>query len=224
MKILVIEDNRTIAYAIRRQLANTHIVEIAGKGESGLQKVYANTYAVIILDLSLPDKNGLEVCKEIRKSDRSTPILVLTGTDTIRSRVELLEAGADDYLTKPFNSEELSARILALSRRRSMELAENNLTVKDLTIDTIRREVMRSGEKIDLRRKEYDILNYLVLNRGRAVSREMIMNHVWESGKESWNNTIDVHIKHLRGKIDTPYAPSLITTVYGIGYMVDDSV
>jgi DNA-binding response OmpR family regulator len=224
MKILIIEDNKTIAHSLRRQLAEEYIVEIATRAEAGLQKAAQGDYGVILLDLGLPDKSGLEVCKALRNGGNNTPILVLTGIDTIDSRVSLLRSGADDYLTKPFNSEELKARILALSRRRGTEISEKVITFKDVTIDTVRREVQRGEIKIDLRRKEYDILEYLIANKGRAVSREMIMNNVWESGKESWNNTIDVHVKHLRDKIDRPFAIPLIKTAYGIGYMVDDSL
>lgn len=223
MKLLIIEDNKTIAHSLRRQLAEDYVIEIATKAETGLQKALHNEYAVIILDLGLPDKSGLEVCKSLRGAGNTTPLLILTGIDTIDSRVSLLRSGADDYLTKPFNTEELKARIIALSRRRDTNIAERVITYKDVTIDTVRREVHRSGVKIDLRRKEYDIFEYLITNKGRAVSREMIMNNVWESGKESWNNTIDVHVKHLRDKVDRPFATPLIKTAYGIGYMVDDN-
>ncbi len=223
MKILIIEDNKTIARSLKRQLHEEYVVEVANTADVGMHKATQSEYTVIILDLGLPDKSGLDVCKALRTSGNNTPILVLTGTDNVDSRVSLLRSGADDYLTKPFNSEELKARVLALSRRFGTEIAQKIITFKDVTIDTIRREVHRGPEKIDLRRKEYDILEYLISNKGRAVSREMIMNNVWESGKESWNNTIDVHIKHLRDKVDRPFATPLIKTAYGIGYMVDDS-
>lgn len=222
MKLLIIEDNRSVAQALRRQLSHEYIVELAYSAESGLQKLQANTYAVVLLDLSLPDKDGLTICKEVRASGLAVPILVLTGIDTVDSRVSLLRSGADDYLTKPFEIAELTARIAALSRRKDKVLADSIITFRDVSIDTIKREVVRAGVKVELRRKEYDILRYLIANAGRMVSREMIMQHVWESGRESWNNTIDVHIKHLRDRIDRPFEVPLIKTVYGIGYMVDD--
>jgi two-component system copper resistance phosphate regulon response regulator CusR len=224
MKILIIEDNREIARSLRKQLADDYVVEVATRAAMGLQKASANKYAVILLDLGLPDKSGLEVCRILRDRNDNTPILVLTAIDTVESRVSLLHSGADDYLCKPFNIAELRARIFALSRRQHRVLSDNTIIFKDVEINTVRREVMRSGKKINLRRKEYDILEYLIANKGRAVSREMIMNNVWESGKESWNNTIDVHIKHLRDRLDRPFDTKIIKTAYGIGYSVDDSL
>lgn len=225
MKLLIIEDNQIVASRIKAHFSRQHTVDVVGMGREALDKVDTTNYGIIILDLNLPDMSGLEVCRQLRLNGITAPLLVLTGVDGVRSRVELLEAGADDYLTKPFNSAELKARVKALARRRAKPYnASSVIVVKDLTLDSARRQVIRAGTKIPLRRKEFDILEYLVENRGRAVSREMIMNHVWESGKESWNNTVDVHIKHLRDKIDKPYPAALIKTAYGIGYMVDDGL
>lgn len=223
MKLLIIEDNRAITYSLRNHLSKEYVVETASKAQSGLQKAATTNYAAIVLDLGLPDMNGLEVCRTIRESGNMTPILVLTGVDTVDSRVALLRSGADDYLTKPFDSEELKARIGALSRRRNKAIADTVIGTRDLAMDIVKREVTRANVKIHLRRKEYDILKYLLLNKGRAVTREMILDNVWENGTESWNNTIDVHIKYLRDKIDRPFDVPLIKTAYGIGYMVDDS-
>lgn len=224
MKLLIIEDNKRLAQQIRRSFAKEHVVDIAHSGSEGEEMALDGAYAVILLDLGLPDKNGLTVCQELRQLHVNTPILILTGHDKLESRVTLLESGADDFLSKPFNLEELRARVLALARRREQQYADTLITLQDLEINTIRREVVRCGKVIKLRRKEFDILEYLVANRGRAVTREMILRHAWEADKDNWNNTVDVHIKHLRDKIDKPFECPLIKTAYGIGYMVEDTV
>src|SRR5262249_38783942 len=150
-----------------------------------------------------------------------TPILVLTGIDDLNSRVALLNAGADDYVTKPFSIAELKARLGAILRRAPNSYNSSVLSVQDLTIDSERRPVERRGVVIALRRKEFDILEYLVRNSGRPVTRAMILDHVWDGTKDAWNNTVDVHIKHLRDKVDRPFDAPLIKTAYGIGYMID---
>lgn len=138
--------------------------------------------------------------------------------------VKLLNSGADDYITKPFNGEALKARVAALLRRGQEMREEKIITVCDMTINVTRREVQRGGVIIPLRRKEFDILEYLVSNHGRVLTRTMIIDHVWEAGTESWNNTVDVHIKYLRDKIDRPFEKPLIKTAYGVGYMIDDKI
>jgi DNA-binding response OmpR family regulator len=167
--------------------------------------------------------HGLTVCKQLRKELIATPILVVTAFDQTKFKVELLQGGADDYLTKPFNGEELNARVAALIRRQSQPVLTNVMMVNDLELDVSKRQVRRSGVLIPLRRKEFDILEYLVSNRGRAMSRDMIINHAWVDGTAGWNNTVDVHIKHLRDKVDRPFSSALIKTAYGIGYMIDDT-
>lgn len=224
VKVIFIEDNRQIARSIKDQLATFASVEVAGTAKLGLQKIHETDHDVIILDLGLPDMSGLEVCRLLRNENISTPILILTGDDASASKVELLNAGADDYLIKPFNIAELKARITALSRRRDKIYNHSIIKVLDLTLDCIHKEATRGGIRIELRKKEFDILEYLVENKGRIVSREMIMNRVWDTGKESWGNTIDVHIKHLRDKLDKPFSIPLIKTAHGIGYMVDDDL
>ena len=223
MKLLIIEDNRRLAQQIKRNFSRQHVVDIAHTGLEGEQKALEGEYGVIILDLGLPDKNGLLVCRDLRQLNVTTPVLVLTANDRLELRVSLLESGADDFLSKPFKVEELRARVLALARRNNKPYVDNLLTIQDLTINFSRREVLRSGTAIRLRRKEFDILEYLVTNRGRALTREMILRHAWESDKDNWNNTVDVHIKHLRDKIDKPFESSIIKTAYGIGYMVEDA-
>ncbi|HEY5806203.1 MAG TPA: response regulator transcription factor [Candidatus Saccharimonadales bacterium] len=222
MKLLLIEDNRTLSDGLKKQLSKSFVVEAVRTGEEGIQHALAGGQDVIILDLSLPDKSGYEVCHSIRRADVKTPILILTGIADITSRVTLLNAGADDYLTKPFSVAELRARLNALLRRPPITIAAGIFRIQDLVIDPSRRRVERAGTHIPLRRKEFDILEYLVRNRGRPVTRSMILDHAWDGTKDSWNNTVDVHIKHLRDKIDRPFGSPLIKTAYGIGYMIDD--
>jgi two-component system, OmpR family, response regulator len=223
MKILLIEDNRLLIDSIKKLLNTAYVVDSVNTGEEGVESARAIQYEIILLDLGLPDMEGYEVCHRLRHANITTPILILTVQKNPSTSTRLLNCGADDYLTKPFDGNELKARIAALLRR-SQELHEEKvISICDLTVNITRRQVWRSGVKISLRRKEFDILEYLVANHGRALTRSMILDHVWESGTEGWNNTVDVHIKHLRDKIDRPFGGSLIKTAYGIGYMVDDS-
>ncbi len=223
MKLLVVEDNRALAASLKRQLGKQFVMDIAPTGEEGLRLGMSGGYDVIILDLELPDKNGFEVCKKLRANSVKTPILILTANKQLNSRVDLLDSGADDYVTKPFHVVEIRARLHALLRRAANDYKTELLEVNDLVIDVRRRHVKRAGQDITLRRKEFDILEYLARNRGRAVTRSMILDYAWEAGSEGWNNTVDVHIKHLRDKIDKPFKSSFIKTAYGIGYMLDDA-
>jgi DNA-binding response OmpR family regulator len=221
MKLLLIEDNKPLAESLKKQLGKTFIIDAVHSGEAGLQQALSGSYDIIVLDLGLPDRSGHDICRAIRANAISTPILILTGVDDIESRVALLDDGADDYLTKPFNIAELRARLGALLRRPTSTYTSNVLTIHDLVLDPARRSVERDGQPITLRRKEFDILEYLVRNQGRPVTRAMILDHAWDGSKDAWNNTVDVHIKHLRDKIDRPFSSPLIQTAYGIGYMVD---
>lgn len=151
------------------------------------------------------------------------PILVLSVQKDIIMSVQLLNSGADDYITKPFNSDNLKARVAALLRRGSEMQDERVIDVGDLKVNVTKRQVWRDGIKISLSRKEFDILEYLITNHGRTLTRSMILDHVWESGTEGWNNTVDVHIKNLRDKVDRPFGRPLIKTAYGVGYLVDDT-
>lgn len=222
MKLLVIEDNRFLADSLKKHLGRTFVVDTAWTGEQGLTHAKTKQHDAVILDLNLPDMAGYDICKSIRSGGSEVPILILTGNKDLGSRVSLLNAGADDYLVKPFSVAELRARLNALLRRAPAKFGPDMLAVQDLVLDPNRREVERGGKRIALRRKEFDILEYLVRNRGRAVSRSMIFDHVWESTSEKWSNTVDVHIKYLRDKIDRPFAIPLIKTAYGVGYMIDD--
>jgi len=221
MKVLVIEDNPRLAGRIKQQLQKWYIVETAESGDKGLHQVATNAFDIVLLDLGLPDAPGLEICKQIRQLSHDIPILIVTGVDTILSRVTLLDNGADDYITKPFDVDELRARINTLARRRVRNSNTPVLTVGELILNPTKRTVSRAGVAIELRRKEFDILEYLVINAGRIMSRQNIVDHAWSSTSAGWVGSVDVHIKQLRDKIDRPFNYPLIKTVYGLGYMVD---
>lgn len=223
MKLLLIEDNRPLAERIKKSLSKTYIVVICRDGEKGLQTALASSFDAVILDLGLPGMNGYDICRELRANEVFTPIIVLTGNDDMPTRVAMLNNGADDYVTKPFNMAELRARLNVLMRRSTDEYHDGQITVSDLVVDYERRRVERGGVRIPLRRKEFDILECLVRHRGRPVTRSMLLDYAWDGTKESWNNTVDVHIKHLRDKIDRPFKSRLIRTAYGIGYVIDDA-
>ncbi len=221
MKLLFIEDNLRLAEMIRGHLSGLYVIDMVHTGEEGIDKASSKDYSVIVLDLKLPDMTGLDVCKTLREAKIETPVLILTADDDTESKVKLLNSGADDYLTKPFNINELKARITALSRRKSRPYIHSILTLYDLVINTNERKAYRAGIYIPLRRKEFDILTYLVNNKGRVLTREMILGHAWDSNKDTWSSTVDVHIKHLRDKIDRPFKTPLIKTTYGVGYVID---
>lgn len=221
MKILVIEDNPRLANRIKQQLRKWYLVEVALSGDEGLSQVATGTFDLIMLDLGLPDTSGLEVCKQIRLISKELPILIVTGIDTTTSRVELLDNGADDYISKPFDIDELHARINALARRRARSDSTEVITVGDLIINPALRSVVRAGTPIHLRRKEFDILEYLASHPGRVMTRQMIIDHAWVSTSASWIGSVDVHIKQLRDKVDKPFAYPLIKTSYGVGYTIN---
>lgn len=223
MKILYIDDNRLLAQSVKKLLDESYIVDIQPTGQEGIAAATSVEYSLILLDLNLPDMHGLDVCRALRKANITVPILILTVHKDPNLAAELLNSGADDFVSKPFHGHLLKARVAALLRRSNELHEENIIAICDLEVNITRRQVQRSGVLISLRRKEFDILEYLVRNRGRTLTRAMILDHVWESGKEGWNNTVDVHIKNLRDKIDRPFKKSLIKTAYGIGYMVDDN-
>lgn len=223
MKILFIDDNRLLIDSVRKFLTPTYIVDHTCTGREGIEKAASIKYALILLDLGLPDMTGLEVCQELRRTNISVPMLVLTIQKDPATSVRLLNCGADDYMTKPFNGNVLKARIAALLRRAQDIREEKVIGIGDLTVNITRRQVWRSGKIISLRKKEFDILEYMVVNHGHALTRSMILDHAWEAGSEGWNNTVDVHIKRLRDKVDRPFDKALIKTAHGIGYMLDDT-
>lgn len=223
-KLLVIEDNKPLARSLRGWLSRQYDITIAFSGHSGIGLLARESYDVIILDLGLPDLPGQEVCAQIRSSGIKTPVLVLTGSDDVNTKVAMLDIGSDDYLLKPFYIGELQARLRALLRRSTTTKTRPSdvLTVGSLRLDAARRTVEREGHQIALRRKEFDILEYLMINSGMVVTRAMIISTIWDSQVERWNNTVDVHIKYLRDKVDRPFQQKLIKTAYGVGYMIDD--
>lgn len=223
MKLLIVEDNHLLATSVRTSLKKTFTVDIAVTGNTGVTMATGTNYGIIVLDLGLPDMDGQEVCRAIRAHGVATPILVATGARDPAECIRLLDCGADDFITKPYNIDVLKARIRALLRRNVSLLQDSLIHHEDLVLNIRSRQAQRAGKHLDLRKKEFDILEYLVQNRGHAVTRSMIYNHVWESDKETWNNTVDVHIKHLRDKVDKPFAKPLIKTAFGTGYMMVDN-
>lgn len=221
MKVLLIEDDKQTAKTIKEGLKDYYAVDVVYTGEDGDFQAQVNDYDTIIIDLVLPDIDGVTVCKRIREAGIKTPILVLTGKAQVRDKVTALDAGADDYLTKPFSFAELLARVRALIRRNPDTLSLNKLFVGDLNLDVSSNTARRRGRKISLRRKEFSLLEFLMRNSGRVVTRSMILEHVWETETDPVTNTIDVHIKSLRDKVDRPFKKSLIKTVHGLGYKLE---
>jgi two-component system OmpR family response regulator len=223
MKLLIVEDNVALAWRLQKALNKPFDVHLARTGSEGQRLAASGRYDAIILDLGLPDISGDEVCTALRAGGITSPILVLTAEGALHSKVRMFKIGADDYLTKPFEMIELQARLQALVRRRQVGLPHLVLKIDDLTINLSKRIVERNGIPILLRRKEFDILEYLARNRGKIVTQTMILNHVWgELDHTAWSNSVRVHIKHLRDKIDRPFAIPLIKTERGVGYILED--
>ena len=222
MRILVIEDEKKVAEFIARGLRDQRLaVDIANDGQSGLEMAMACGYDLIILDLMLPGLSGSEVLKRIRQQGSQMPILILTAQANTSEKVANLEAGADDYLTKPFAFEELLMRVKALCRRGGVDRS-NVLRIGDLEIDRLSQQVRRGGKRVELTSKEYGLLEYLVANAGRVLSRTMIMEHVWDESFEGLTNIVDVYVRHLRSKVDLMHSNQLIRTVRGVGYSISE--
>lgn len=225
MKLLCIEDNAELVESLRRFLVAGSSITSATTGKNGLELINKHRYDAVILDLGLPDMSGLDVCLALRRTDSKTPILILSGVKDPNTKVALFEAGADDYLTKPFTVAELRARLFALLKRTDFNTSQQShylLTVGNLTLDPLSRQVERGGKSVKLRRKEFDILEYLMRNQDKIVTRSMIMEHVWDPESSSWDGTINVHIKRMRDQVDRPYKQKLIKTAYGLGYTIND--
>lgn len=221
MRILVIEDEEGIASFLKSGLESEYFaVDIAEDGEQGSYLAQTNEYDMIILDNNLPKKNGGEVCKEIRASGKTTPIIMLSAVSALGVKVDLLNKGADDYLTKPFSLDELLARIRALLRRPATFTAEI-LAADDLTLDTKQHVVKRGDKEIYLTRKEFMLLELLMKKKGSVVTRGNIMEHVWDMHVDPFSNTIDSHILNVRKKIASDGKKDLIYTLPGIGYKID---
>ena len=220
MRILVAEDDQPVASFLRKGLEAEHYaVDVAPDGEEARLMALESDYDLIILDLSLPRKDGLEVLKELRARHRGSPVLILTARSRVEDRVQALDLGADDYLTKPFSFSELSARVRALLRRGGV-LAETILRVHNPELDRVGHVVTRAGKKMELTPKEFALLEYLMRNTGRPVTRAMIMEHVWNFSFDTMTNVVDVYINYLRKKIDNGFEPKLIRTVRGVGYQI----
>ncbi|MGH9660376.1 MAG: response regulator transcription factor [Bryobacteraceae bacterium] len=222
MRILVVEDEQRIADFLSRGMEGAgYAVDVAPSGARALDCVHATDYDLVILDLMLPDLDGLKVLEKIRNRKAGPPVLILSARGAVDDRVKGLEQGADDYLTKPFAFVELLARVRALLRRG--QPGPERIQVADLTLDCSRRKVTRNSESIELAPKEFGILEYMMRNRGRPLSRTMIVEHVWDMEYDGLTNIVDVYIRHLRSKIDEKAPRKLIQTVRGIGYMIDDA-
>lgn len=222
MKILLVEDEPTVAQFIQKGLTDVaHSVEYANNGKDGLELASTNEYDVIILDRMLPQMDGIEVLDNYRNLGIKTPTLILSAKNKVEDKVKGLRAGADDYLTKPFAFEELLARIEILASR-NQPMSKTNLTLGELDLDLINRKVTREGKIIDLQSKEFKLLEYLMLNPGKIVTRTMLLEKVWEYNFDPQTNVIDVHISRLRNKIDKGFPYPMIETIRGAGYMISN--
>jgi heavy metal response regulator len=220
MRLLVVEDEKKVASFIKQGLEEEgYAVDLALDGEKGLEMALDPVHDLIILDISLPKMDGLQVLKKIRQQKVNTPVLLLTVRATIEDKVLGLDAGADDYLTKPFAFQELVARVRALMRRRA-EADPALLRVADLLLDPARRVVSRGGEKIELTAKEFALLEYFMRNPGRVLTRTLMIEHVWNYDFDTMTNIVDVYVNYLRKKIDSGREPKLIHTVRGVGYVL----
>jgi len=220
MKILLIDDERNFVDSIKEQLSKKMIIHVAYNGYDGMYLALSSQYDLIILDLVLPDMTGMDLCVELRRNKVQIPILVLTVKFGIKDKVRALDSGADDFVIKPVSLSELNARIRALTRRNTKTFTGVILKAYDLELNLDTRIVKRNNIRILLRRKEFDLLEYMVRNQNYVLSRSSIIDHVWFNQNEISSNTVDVHIKFLRDKIDKYYPLKLIKTIHGIGYML----
>jgi two-component system copper resistance phosphate regulon response regulator CusR len=221
MRVLLVEDDPRMARFVARGMREQcYAVDVAADGEDALFRAAVNDYDLIVLDVMIPVRDGFEVCRDLRARESRTPILMLTARDAVEDRILGLDAGADDYLTKPFAFGELLARARALLRRAAA-VRPAALSVADLTVDTAGQRVWRSGREVRLTAKEYALLEFLVLNAGRVVGRAEIAEHVWDERYDPFTNLIEVYINRLRQKIDAPSLQPLIHTRRGAGYVVE---
>ena len=222
MSILIIEDEKKLVTILKQALkSERYTTDSAFDGEEGLQKAMKNTYSLILLDVMLPKKDGLTVCKELRQREIHTPIIMLTARGSTEDKISGLDAGADDYLIKPFGMTELFARIRAVLRRRKTT-DSNIVKVGDLIMDKKKHEVSRAGIVISLTPKEYKLLDILMTNRGEAINRKKLTDYAWGPSFEETNNELNVHIKYLRGKIEGKNHKPLIHTIRGVGFVIKE--
>ena len=221
MHALLIEDDDTIAEFVARGLREAGFaVDRASDGAAGLQAALDQVYDVAVVDVMLPKRDGLSVIEELRRNGVMTPVLILSARRSVDDRVRGLQAGGDDYLTKPFAFAELLARVHALVRRASRSPEPTTVTVEDLVLDLLSRRVTRSGTTVDLRPREFSLLEYLMRNAGKVVSKTMILSHVWDYNFDPQTNVVDVLVSRLRDKIDRPFDTKLLHTVRGVGYVL----
>lgn len=221
MRILVVEDEHRIANSIKRGLEmESMAVDVAYDGLEGYEMACSEEYDCIVLDLMLPEMDGISVCRKLREENIHFPIIMLTAKGDVESRVNGLNSGADDYLPKPFAFEELLARIKAVTRRPVQSL-DAKLVVGDLVLDTVTYRVERDGKKIDLSRKEFSLLEFLMRNERKTLSKDQIISHVWDYDADVLPNTVEVYIGYLRSKVDKPFKKDLIKTIRGFGYMIE---
>ena len=222
MRILIVEDDRKVANFVQSGLEQAgHAVDVLNDGGSAGEQARAVDYDAVVLDLMLPGRSGFEVLRDIRARKPSLPVLILTARDAVEDRIAGLDSGADDYMVKPFALAELSARLRALLRRGAPR--ENVLRVSDLELDSVTRIVRRAGRRIDLKPKEYSLLEYLMRNSGRPITKALIIEHVWDIHFDSISNVVEVHVNSLRNKIDKGFPAPLIHTIRGVGYMLADT-
>lgn len=221
--ILIIEDDRSIVRILELELKyEGYTFDSAYDGKDGLEKFHTNQYGLILLDLMLPEVNGMEVCRKIRKHS-TVPIIMLTARRDLTDKVIGLDLGADDYITKPFEIEELLARIRAGLRHSLARLTESkHISVSDLSINLGTREVLKQEDSIDLTKTEYELLEYLMVNKGQVLTRDQIIEQVWGYDFEGDTNILDVYIRYIRNKIDNPYGSKFIQTIRGVGYTLKD--
>jgi DNA-binding response OmpR family regulator len=219
VRVLVIEDDRRLVRALRRVLEEErYVVDEATDGVEGEELAMTGEYDFIVLDVMLPGRDGITICRNLRHARVATPILMLTARDTVEDRVTGLDAGADDYLIKPFASIELLARLRSLGRRRTEELAEARLEADGLLLDLVRHEVRRDGVPIDLTAREFALLEYFLRHQGQALTRTQILAAVWRYDTEVVSNVVDIYVHYLRDKIDRPFKKKLLQTIRGVGY------
>ena len=223
MYVLLVEDEHRLAQVVRRVLEEEgHTVDVGHDGEEGLTMALETSHDIIVLDVLIPGMDGIEVCRQLRRKKVDTPVLLLTALDSVEDRVRGLDAGADDYLPKPFAFQELLARIRALGRRKVQARDAVELKVDDLALDLARRRAERAGKMIELSPKEFSLLEFLMRNEGRVVTRTQILDHLWGYDYGAESNLVDVYVAYLRRKVDRGYQRQLIRTVRGIGYALGD--
>lgn len=222
MRLLLVEDEEKVSRFVRRGLeAERYAVDVAPDGAEAIELATTYQYDLIILDLMLPGMTGTEVLRRIRQDSEHIPVLILTARDALGDKVAHFELGADDYLTKPFAFAELLVRVKALLRRGAV-IRSNVLRVADLELDRLTQQIRRAGLRIELTGKEYALLEYLMLNAGRVLSRTMIIEHVWDQSFDGATNIVDVYVRHLRSKVDEGHERKLIRTVRGVGYAISE--